>query len=156
MLLRWMKKQRLQSSVRVIDRREAEAEQTVAHPVRAAVVIMVFLVFQALTAAIWSLAFRHMSNAAILAALAATPVLAAGFFVRRFMIFRFWEDILFAAAVVTAYTPLILQNWSLTPLSFGSLAAAIFGTICLHLRWVSWARSIRAEDVEEAGEEAQI
>jgi len=151
--LRWMKRQRSRNSVMVIDRRQAAAEQAIGHPRRVAVIIFAFFVFQILTMTLWNVAFRHMSNSAILAALAIGPALATGFFVYRFVVFRFWEDLLFAAAVVMAYTPFFLQDWRLTPLSFASLAAVVVGTVCLHRRWVHWARSLPCEVTDEAAAE---
>jgi len=150
-----MKRQRSRSFVTVIDRREAEAQRAPAHPVWVAVVFIAFYAFQTLIMAFWVAAFRHMSNSAILAALAVGPVLATGFFIYRFVVFQFWEDLLFAAAVVMAYTPFFLQAWRLTPVSFISLAAVVVGTICLHLRWVNWARSLPPEDGEGAAEEGR-
>jgi hypothetical protein len=148
--LRWMMRQRSRSSVMVIDRREAEVKQAKGHPRQVAVIFFAFVVFQTLAIALWKVAFQHMSNSAILAALAIGPALATGFFVYRFVVFRFWEDLLFAVAVVMAYTPFFLQDWRLTPLSFASLAAVVVGTVCLHRRWVHWARSLPREDTEEA------
>jgi hypothetical protein len=153
--LRWMKRQRSRSSVTVIDRREAEAERARAHPVRTAVFFFAFFIFQMLALFFWSAAFKQMSTPAILATLAVAPVLAAGFFVYRYVEFRFWEDLLFAAAVVAAYTPFLLQAWGLTPLSFVSLAGVVVGTICLDRRWVAWARSLPPEDGERTAVEVR-
>jgi hypothetical protein len=147
MSLRWMKRQRSQSSIMVIDQREAEAKRALARPVRVAVVVSGLYLFQVLAMVLWGVAFRHMSSAAILAALAVGPALAMGFFVYRFVEYRFWEDLLFAAAVLMAYTPFFVQTWDLTPLSFTALALVIVGTISLHRRWIHWTRSFPAEDV---------
>jgi hypothetical protein len=153
--LRWMMRQRSRSSVMILDRREVEAQRALARPVRAAVVIFALVLFQALAVVLWNIAFRHMSSAAILAALAIGPALATGFFVYRFVIYRFWEDLLFAVAIMMANVPFFLQAWDLTPLTFAALALVIFGTVSLYLRWVHWTRSLPAEDAAGGAEEVR-
>jgi hypothetical protein len=130
--------------------------RALAHPVRVAAVISGLFLFQMLATVLWSVAFRHMSNATILAALAVAPALATGFFVYRFVVYRFWEDLLFAAAVLMAYTPFFVHAWDLTPLSLAALAVVIVGTVSLHRRWVHWTRSLPAEDGDEGVKEVRL
>ena len=154
--LRWLKRQRARSSVMVLDQREEAAKKHgPAGPFRVALVIVALCFFQVLAMVLWGIAFRHMSSAAILAALAIVPVVATGFFVYRFVVFRFWEDLLFAAAVLMAHLPFILQAWELTPLSLAALPVVIVGTVSLHRRWVHWTRSLPAEDVDGGVEEVR-
>ena len=148
MSLRWMKRQRSQSSVMVVDQREAEAKRALAHPVRMAVVITTLFLFQMFATVVWGVAFRHMSGTAILAALVVGPALATGYFVYRFVAYRFWEDLIFAVAVVMANTPFFVQAWELTPLSLAALAIVVAGTVSLHSRWVRWTRSLPADDLD--------
>ena len=143
---RWMKRQRSGSSVVVLDQREVEAKRAPAHPFRSAVVLSGTLLFSSLTIALWGVAFRHMSNAAMTAALGLFPAFTIGFFVYRFVLFQFWEDMLFVASVVIAYAPFLLHAWNLAPLSIASLPLVIVGIVSLHLRWVRWTRSLPAED----------
>jgi hypothetical protein len=137
----------------VLDQREVEAERAVAHPIRVAVVIAGLFLFQVLSVVLWGVAFRHMSSAAILAAMAVVPAVATGFFVYRFVVYRFWDDLLFAAAVIMAHTPFFVQDWDLTPLSLAALPVVILGTVSLHLRWVLWTRSLPAEEADGGGVE---
>jgi hypothetical protein len=153
--LRWMMRERSRSSVMVLDQREVEARRALAHPVRVTVVISGLFLFQMLAVVLWGFAFRHMSNATILAALAVGPALATGFFVYRFVVYRFWEDLLFAAAVLMAHTPFFIHAWDLTPLCLAALAAVIVGTVSLHRRWVHWTRSLPAEDGDGGVREVQ-
>ena len=72
------------------------------------------------------------------------------------MVFRFWEDLLFAGCVALAYVPLFLRSWDLTPLSFLSLLLVIPGTVSLHLRWVAWTRSLADMGVEDISETEEV
>jgi hypothetical protein len=153
--IRWIKRQRARSLVTVIDRREEEARKAVAQPRRLAALLFVAYVFQALCAIGWGIAFRHMSNSAILASLAISPVIGMLYFVRRFVQFRFWEDLLFAGSVALAFAPMFLRTWDLTPLSFLALLLVIAGTVSLHFRWVTWTRSLADIGSEDAPEEVQ-
>jgi len=152
---RWMKRQRAHSLVTVVDRREEEVRQAVARPWRAVAVLFAFLIFQAVCVMGWSIGLRHMSNSAILASLSVAPLIGILFFVRRFMVFRLWEDLLFAGCVVVAYTPFFLGSWDLTPLSFVSLILVILGAASLHSRWVVWTRSLAAMGGEDCAEEVR-
>ncbi len=153
--LRWMKRQRAQSLVTVVDRREEEARKAVARPWRAVAFLCALLVFQAVCVIGWSIGLRHMSNGAILASLAVGPLIGILFFVRRFMVFRFWEDLLFAGCVALAYAPFFLGSWDLTPLSFVSLVLVIPGAASLHSRWVVWTRSLADVGGEDSAEEVR-
>ncbi len=96
-----------------------------------------------------------MSNGAILASLSITPLVGILFFVRRYMVFRFWEDLLFAGCVALAYAPFFLRTWDLTPLSLLSLLLVIPGTVSLHSRWADWSRSLADMEGENSPEEVR-
>lgn len=153
--IRWMKRQRAKSLVTVIDRREAEARKALASPRRVAAIFFLAFVSQAICGLVWWIAFRHMSNSAILASLALGPVIGIGFFVRRFVLFQFWEDLLFAGCVALAYAPMFLRKWDLTPLSFLALVLVIAGGCSLNHRWVTWTRSLADMGGEDAFEEVR-
>ncbi len=152
---RWMKRQRAQSLVTVVDRREEEVRKAVARPRRAVAVVCALLVFQAVCVLGWNIAFHYMSNWAILTSLSITPLIGILFFVRRFGVFRFWEDLLFAGGVALAYAPIFLGSWDLAPLSFLSLSLVIPGTASLHSRWVAWTRSLADLGNEDSSEEVR-
>jgi hypothetical protein len=148
--LRWMKRQRAHSLVTVVDRREEDVRKAVSRPWRAVAVLCAFLVIYVVSVIGWRIALRHMTNPAILVSLSITPLIGIVFFVRRFVVFQFWEDLLFAGSVALAYSPLFVPAWDLVPLSFLALLLVILGTAFLHSRWVNWTRSLA-----EIGEEVQ-
>lgn len=150
---RWLKRQRSRSDVFVLDHVEADAQRAPAHPARAVAILIGFLVVQVLAGVLWIIAFRHLSNAAIVAALSAFPLLAVGYFLYRFLTFLFWEDLLFAAAVAVAWTPFLFQAWHLAPLCLASFPMVIVGTGCLHYRWVHWQQSSALRNASATGEE---
>ena len=129
------------------------------HPLQPAKVLPAFfflaIVFQAICGLAWGIAFRRMSNTAILASLSLGPIIGIGFFVRRFVLYLFWEDLLFAGCVVLANAPMFLGRWDLTPLSFLALVLAIAGGCALNHRWVTWTRSLADLGGEDAFEEVQ-
>jgi hypothetical protein len=153
--IRRMKRQRARAFVTVVDRREEDMRKAVARPRKMVAVIFALFVLQAVSAAGWSIALRHMSNSAILASLSIGPLMGMLFFVRRFVIFRFWEDLLFAGCVVLAYAPIFLRLSDLSPLSFLSLLLVILGTVSLHARWLTWSSSQAVMGSEELTEEVQ-
>jgi hypothetical protein len=153
--LRWMKRQRTQSLVTVVDRREEEARKAVARPWRVVAFLCACLVFQVVSIIGWRIALRHMSNPAILASLSISPLIGILYFVRRFVVFQFWEDLLFAGCVALAYAPLFLQSRDLSPLSFLSLLLVILGAASLHSRWVTWTRSLADMGSEDISEEVR-
>jgi hypothetical protein len=142
---RWASRRRAGSVVTVVDQREEALRAAVSTPWKTAVVVFVALAVQAVFAAGWVIAFRHMSNTAILASLSVGPLLGASYFVLRFVQFQFWEDLLFAGCVALAFAPFFLQAWYLAPLSYASLALAVLGAASLHARWVAWTRALTAE-----------
>jgi hypothetical protein len=153
--LRWMKRQRARSLVTVVDRREEAARTTVARPWRLIGYFVAMFVFQAACALGWGVAFRHMSNAAIVASLLLLPIMGISYFVGRFVIYRFWEDLLFTGCVALAFAPMFLQARGLTPLSLLSLLLVILGAASLHSRWVIWSRSLAGMDSEDISEEVR-
>jgi hypothetical protein len=153
--LQWMKRQRARSLVTVVDRREEEARAAVARPWRATAVVLGFVVFQAASAIGWSVAFRHMSNAGILASLSLGPIIGMLFFVRRFVVYRFWEDVLFATCVALAYAPLFFRTRDVSLLSALALVLVVLGTASLHARWVAWTRTLADAESDDAPEEVR-
>jgi hypothetical protein len=151
--LRWLRRQRAHSQVTVVDRREEEVRKAIARPKNAVAVLCALFAFQIVSFIVWSIGFRHMSNGAILASLSIGPLIGLLFFVRRFVFFRFWEDLLFAGCVALAFLPFFLRSWDLTPLSFLSLFLVILGTASLHARWVAWTRSLVEMGSEDTSEE---
>ena len=148
----WLRRQRAHSLVRVIDRREEELQKATARPWKVVAVLLAFLVFQGLMVLGWSIAFRHMSEAAILAVMALAPLLGMIFFVRRFVLFQFWEDLLFAASVGLAFVPFLLLSWNLMGLCLLALVLVVVGTVCLQSRWVRW-NCLLADKIQEDGAE---
>ncbi len=151
--LRWLKSRRLQSSVYVLN--QFETQRVPARQVRA--VAMLSLIFIALGAgiALWTIDFNRVPQWAIIATLSVGPLLAVGYFVLRFVMFRFWEDLLFATAVALAYLPFPFQAWHLAPLCLATFPMVIVGTACLHFRWVRWQRASALQNAESAGEEVR-
>ena len=150
--LRWMFRRRKQELVTVVDRREEAARTAAARPWRAAIVISAALIFQGVCIFFWGIALRHMSNGAILACVSIGPLFGALYFVHRFAIYRFWEDLLFAASVTLAYVPFLVQDGRLTPLCFLALFLVIFGAASLDRRWTIWTHSLVAEGGEDLAE----
>jgi hypothetical protein len=153
--LGWMKRQRAHSLVTVVDLREEKVRTAVARPWRVAAFFFAAVVFWVVSVIGWSIALRHMSNPAILASLSIGPLIGILYFVRRFVVFQFWEDLLFAVCVALAYAPFFLQSWDLSPLSFLSLLLVILGAASLHSRWVTWTRSLADMGSEDISEEVR-
>ncbi len=139
--LRRMKLLRGASTVSVVDRREDDLRKAVVKPRKVALTLAFLMFINMISVVVWSIALRHMSNSAIVLSLALAPALGVGFFLYRLAKFGFWEDLLFAFAVGLAYSPLLLQQWRLSPLSFGAIGIAGFATWALHRQWLVWARS---------------
>lgn len=155
-LMRRLKRQRDESPVQVRDRLEAEAQQTLANnPIRAVLIVSSYIIVPILFSTAWSVAFRHMSDQQIFVVLSLWPIMTIGFFIYRFVAFRFWEDLLFAASIALAYLPFFLRAWHLLPLGLLSLPLAAIGTACLHLRWQNWVQSLAAQGEEDTAQEIQ-
>jgi hypothetical protein len=140
--LRWMKKRLAANPVAVVTRQE-EADHKA--PARKRITFVFALLFSIVTMIGWGVAFRHMSNGMILAALSAAPLFGMLFFVMRFALFQFWEDLLFAGCVLLAFVPFFLHSQSeldIPWLSLLSLPLVIIGTAFLQARWEAWARSV--------------
>ena len=152
--LRWMKRQRSRSSVYVLD--QFEAQRVPAKRVRA--VAMLIFVFMALgtAVALWTIDVNRLNQSAIIAVLSVAPLAAVVFFVCRFVMFRFWEDLLFAAAVALAYLPFPFQAWHLAPLCLATFPMVIVGTVFLHFRWVRWHRASAIQNDESVSEEVRL
>jgi hypothetical protein len=151
--LRWLRHHRLRNPVYVLSRVEAEAKQLPARPIATMVIIICYFIGTFMVSGLWFVAFRHLSSSAILAILSVGPVIAFGYFVYRFVRFLFWEDLLFAAAVVLAWIPFPFMAWYLAPVCLAALPMVIMATLGLHLRWIRWQRSfaLRSADVPSQG-----
>lgn len=149
--LRWLKRQRSRSSVYV--RNQFDLQQPPSRRVRA--LAMLATVFSFIG---FGFLFHvgRPSQSAIIAVLSVGPLTMVGFFVLRFVMFRFWEDLLFAVAVALAYLPFPFQAWHLAPLCLASFPMVIVATICLHFRWVRWQRSASLQNAESANEEVRL
>ena len=148
--IRRVKGQRLKGLVKVIDRREVQLRKAIAKPIKAALIFLGIMCYNMLCGYGWMIAFRHMSNSAILASLAITPVMGIGYFVYRAVKFAFWEDLLFAACIALAYLPIFFEPGPLAPLSFLALILVLVGTASLQHRWEAWLRSLN--DLPDEGE----
>ncbi len=147
---RCMSRQRAQGIVTVISRREQEVRSAAVRPWRVATTFFVLFTLQAVMVGVWSIALPRMTTQTILVVLAGLPVLGVASFVRRYVEFRLWEDLLFAASVALAYVPFVFQAWALAPLSFLALLMAAVAMLCLHRRWMRWTRSM-ADEAETPG-----
>jgi hypothetical protein len=153
--IRWMKRRQARCTVTVTDRREEAARTAPARPRQAVAVVLAIILFQIVAGVGWLIAFRHMSNAAILFAFGVCPLLGVLFFTYRFASFLLWEDLLFAGCVALAFGPFLLEASDLAPLSFASLLLVAIGTASLHSRWSRWVRSVEDTGPEDATAEAQ-
>ncbi len=151
--LRWLKRQRSRSSVYVLD--QYEAQRVPARRVRAVAMLVFAIMVLGTGVAFWTIDVNRIPQWSIIAFLSVGPFAVVSYFVCRCVIFRFWEDLLFAAAVALAYLPFPFQAWHLAPLCLATFPMVIVGTICLHFRWVRWQRSALLENVEAAGEEVR-
>lgn len=150
--LSWMKRQRLRSSVYVLDQFETQPVPS-RRALVFAVLISLFIFFGMSVAFFTTIDVNRLSQTAIIAVLSLGPLAVVGYFACRCVIFRFWEDLLFAVAVALAYLPFPFQAWHLAPLCLLTWPMVIVGTICLHLRWVRWQRSASIQNAETVGEE---
>lgn len=148
--LHWLKRHRLQSSVYVLNLFEAQPRPT--RRVRARMLLLFVVILLGEGVAFSTIDVNRIPQWSIIAFLSIGPLAAVGYFICRCVIFRFWEDLLFAVAVALAYLPFPFQAWHLAPLCLVSFPMVIVGTACLHFRWVRWQRSAALQDVEAAGE----
>jgi hypothetical protein len=147
--IRWVKRERAQSLVTVVDRREEEARTAVVRPWKVFVALGVIFAFQLAFIAGVKMAFHHMSGSAIVASLSIGPIVGILYFVRRFVLFSFWEDLLFAACVALSHLVFLLNGGRLIVLSFIALLLVALGTASLQGRWVKWTRSLPDPGNEE-------
>jgi len=153
--VRWMRRRRDSNLVKVIDRREEQVRSLAAKPWKVVPIFLASIVCQIFWVIVWNIAFRHMSNSAILISVSICPFIGILVFVRRLAAFQFWEDLLFAASIAMAWAPFLLQDWNLTPLSFVSLFLVVIGTVFMNYRWVTWTRSLVEMGIEETAEGVQ-
>ncbi len=150
--LRWLKRRRLQSSVYVLNQFEAEAKRVPARQV-CAMAMLYFVVMVLVTGVmLWTIDVNRVPQWAIIAVLSVGPLAGVGYFVSRFVMFRFWEDLLFAVAVALAYLPFPFQAWHLAPICLAAFPMVIVGTTCLHFRWVRWQRASALHNEDSVSE----
>ena len=154
--IRWVKRQRAQSSVVVLDRREEEARTAVVQPRKVYAVFYAILAFQVGLTVCVAQAFRHMSGSAIVASLSLVPTIAILYFVRRFVLFLFWEDLLFAGCIALSHLVFLMNGGGLIVLSFVALLLVGLGTASLQWRWVRWTRSLPDSENEEGSGRVQL
>ncbi len=152
--MRWLKRQRSRNSVYVLN--QFEAQRVPAGRVRAVAMLVFAFMVLCTGVAFWTIDVNRVPQWAIIAALSIGPLFAVGYFVCRFVMFRFWEDLLFAAAVGLAYLPFPFLAWHLAPLCLASFPMVIVGTASLHFRWVRWQRSASLQNAESANEEVRL
>jgi hypothetical protein len=145
--LRWMVRLRSSGGVRVVDRVEANLDAIGKHPFRrlAPAYALTFGAFLA-----WSYLFEVLPYSGVVIAMWSVTGVLTGFFIARFVLYRFWEDLLFAASVASAWALYLLPVGRLAPLAIVPPQAIIVGTICLHRRWRAWVRSLPAPGDAEA------
>jgi hypothetical protein len=150
--LRWRNRQRSRSSVYVLNPFEAQLPPT--RRVRARMLLLFVVILLGEGVAFLAIDVNRIPQWSIIAFLSVGPLAAVGYFICRCVIFRFWEDLLFAVAVALAYLPFPFQAWHLAPLCLLTLPMVIVGTISLHFRWVRWQCYALLQNVE-AGEEVR-
>ncbi len=151
----WWKRQRDRCVVTVFARCEEQSNRTVALPWKMTVVVLVCysVLFAGMVGKIFP--FPIVSLTAIMENLSLCCLaLTVFYFVVRFVAFQFWEDLLFAASVLLAYTPFFLSNWEYTPLCFLSLFFVLLGTASLQTRWTTWTQAIATVGYEQDDGEA--
>ena len=75
----------------------------------------------------------------------------AGLFVGRFVLFQFWENLVFAACVAIAWSLYLPRDRRLAALAIVPLLAVVVATACLDRRWRVWVRDPRVADAETEG-----
>ncbi len=138
----WWKRQRERCVVTVFARYEEQSHRT-ALPWKLTVIVLVCysILFAGMVGKIFP--FPIVSLTAIMENLSlCCLVLTVLYFVVRFVAFQFWEDLLFAASVLLAYTPFFLSKWEYTPRCFLSLFLVLLGTASLQTRWTTWTQAI--------------
>jgi len=145
--LRWMVRLRSSGGVRVVDRIEANLDAIRKHPFRRLAPAYA-LTFGALLA--WSYLFKVLPYSGVVIAMWSVTGVLTGLFIARFVWFRFWEDLLFAASVASAWALYLLPVGRLAPLAIVPPLAVILGTVCLHRRWRAWVCSLPAPEAASA------
>ncbi len=148
--LQWMVWLRSSGGVAVIDCVEAKLNAIREHPFRR---LAPFYGLLLCTSLVWVYLFKVMPNWGVLIAMWTVAAALAGLFVGRFFRFHFWEDLLFAASVFSAWSLYLLQAQRLAPLALVPLVAVIVGTVCLHQRWRHWVGSLPTPEAAPASPE---
>ena len=101
--------------------------------------------------AMWSILFKVMPGSEVVLTMWLVTAIMAGLFVGRFVLFQFWEDLVFAASVAMAWSLYLLQDRRLAALAIVPLLAVVVATACLDRRWRVWVRDLRVADAETEG-----
>jgi len=97
-----------------------------------------------------SAALRALPYGGVQLAVLLIVAAAVGAFLARFARFRFWEDLLFAALIATAWGLYMTQSRlsGVAPLALATPPAALLGMGSLYRRWRRVARSLSADHAE--------
>lgn len=98
----------------------------------------------------WSYQFKVLPYSGVVIAMWSVTGVLTGVFIARFVLFQFWEDLLFAASVAAAWALYLLPVERLAPLAVMPPLAVILGTVCLHRRWRAWVCSLPAHEAAPA------
>ena len=101
--------------------------------------------------AMWSILFKVLPGSGMVLAMWLVTAIMAGRFVGRFVLFQFWEDLVFAASVAIAWSLYLPRDRRLAALAIVPLLAVVVATACLDRRWRVWARDLRVADAETEG-----
>jgi uncharacterized membrane protein YjjP (DUF1212 family) len=148
--LLWWVGLRSSGGVKVVDRIEENLNEIRKHPIRR-LVPGYALTMASIFACLYL--FNMMYYSSIMIMMWTVVAMYSGFFVGRFFLFHFWEDLLFAASVALAWGLYLLQARQLASLAIVPPLAVIVGTVCLHHRWRNWVRSLPASEAEPASPE---
>jgi len=121
---------------------------------RLSIALRVALTFglMAVSMAMWSYAFRVMSNSQILLALSIAPAAGIVFHLIRMVRFEFREEGLLAFASALAYVPFLTQRWGLTPLCFVALGLTEASKWSMFRKWIKWRSDQDARALEGEAE----
>jgi hypothetical protein len=100
------------------------------------------------TTALWSILFNVMPGSGVVLTMWLVTAMLAGLFVALFVLFQFWEDLVFAGSVAMAWSLYLLPDRRLAPLVIVPLLAVVVATVCLDRRWPAWVSDLRAADAE--------
>jgi hypothetical protein len=149
----WLGRWRSLDGIQVVDSIEANLNAIRKHPFRR-LAPSYLLVFGAML--LWSYLFKVMTYSGVVVTMWIVVIALTGIFSTRLVCFRFWEDLLFAVSVASAWSLYLLQARRLAPLAIVPPLAIIVGTVCLHRRWRNWVRGLPESAAASTHTEADI